>query len=448
MIKSLWVKFLFLLFAVSVIALSAAFILRELMIRDFREYLEGEREDRVYWITADLEASYAASGRWQSETTRRDAIWALMLGFEIRLLNKEDAVVIDTDHALRSLPLLIQQRIEELSALQATRDTGQFVPYPLFLHGKEIGRLEVRFLLPTREKVFIERSNTFLLAALGVLGGLAVILSIFVSGRLTRPLKKIASAAASISDGDFSKRVAVTTGDELGRLSETFNQMAKTLQTQELLRKKLISNVAHELRTPLTAIQGEIEGMMDGLIPTGTEQLQSLHEEAARLRKMLDGVEELTQAQASRLILKKKKIEMKPFLENLVERIGRPAVEKGIAVLLECKAGVTAHADPDRLSQIAINLLSNALKAVEGGGTVTVAAVRSGQGAVLEIRDSGIGIKGEDLPFVFERFYTASSGGLGLGLAIVRELVDAHGGTVTVKSTYGTGSVFTVRLPD
>jgi two-component system sensor histidine kinase BaeS len=448
MIKSLWIKFLFLLFSVSIIALSAAFILRELMIRDFHEYLEGEREDRVYWITADLEASYETSGHWRDDTVRRAAVWALMLGFETRFLDKEGAHVIDTDRALHSLPPLIQQRIGGLSALQAARDTGQFIPYPLFLRGEEIGRLEVRFLLPKREKVFIERSNTFLLAALGVLGGFAVLLSVFVSGRLTRPLKKMASAAASISDGDFSKRVNVTTGDELGRLSETFNQMAKTLQTQELLRKKLISNVAHELRTPLTAIQGEIEGMMDGLIPTGKEQLQSLHEEAARLRKMLDGVEELTQAQASRLRLKKKKIEMKPFLENLVERIGRPAVEKGIAVLLECEGGVTAYADPDRLSQIVINLLSNALKAVEGGGTVTIAAARSDADTILEIRDTGTGIKAEDLPYIFERFYTSSSGGLGLGLAIVRELVDAHGGTVTVKSTYGSESVFRVRLPD
>jgi len=448
MIKSLWVKFLILLFSVSIIALSAAFILRELMIRDFREYLEGEGEDRVYWITADLETSYAASGRWNNDEIRRDAVWALMLGFEIRLLNKQGVLITNTDRALRSLPPLIHQRIEELSALQGTRDTGQFIPYPLFLRGEEIGRLEIRFLLPKREQVFVERSNTFLFAALGVLGGIAVLLSVVFSSRLTRPLKKMASVATFISEGDLSKRVDVTTRDELGRLSQAFNQIATALQTQELLRRKLIANVAHELRTPLTAIQGEIEGMMDGLIATGKEQLQSLYEEADRLRKMLDGMEELTQAQASRLTLRKRRLELKPFLENILERFARPAVEKGVAVLFDCKDGVTAHADPDRLSQIVINLVSNALKAVETNGTVTVAAARSGQEAILEIRDNGTGIRQEDIPFIFERFYTASSGGLGLGLAIVRELIDAHGGTITVTSTQGVGSVFSVRLPD
>ena len=231
-------------------------------------------------------------------------------------------------------------------------------------------------------------------------------------------------------------------------LSLAFNKMAKTLQTQELLRKKMIANVAHELRTPLTAIQGEIEGMMDGLIPVNREQLQSLHEEAERFRKMIEGMEELTQAQASSLTLRKKLIEMKPFLENIVERLARPAPTKGIAVLLECKAGVTAYADPDRLTQIVINLMSNALKAVDKEGTVTISAARDKSATVLEVRDTGRGIKEEDLSLIFERFYSGSSGGLGLGLAIVRELVDAHGGTINVKSTYGAGSVFTVHLPD
>jgi two-component system sensor histidine kinase BaeS len=448
MIKSLWVKFLILLFSVSLIALSAALILRNLMIHDFREFLEGEQEDRVYWVTADLEASYDAHGRWQNDTARKDAVWAYMLGFETRLLDHEGSLVMDTGLALKSLPPLAKQRITELSALRSAEETGPFIPYPLFIRDREVGRLEVRFILPKRERVYIERSDTFLLIALGTLGGLAVLLSVVFSGRMTRPLKKMAAAAASISDGDFSKRVDVSARDELGRLSLAFNRMADTLRTQELLRKKMIANVAHELRTPLTAIQGEIEGMMDGLIPANKEQFQSLREEAERLRKMLDGMEELTQAQASRLTLKKKPIEMKPFLENIAERIARQAVEKGIAVLLECKEGITAYADPDRLSQVVINLVSNALKAVEGGGTVTISAARAESAAILEIRDTGRGVKDEDLPFIFERFYTVSSGGLGLGLAIVRELVDAHGGRIDVTSNCGAGSVFAVFLPD
>ncbi len=445
--KSLWIKFLVLLFAVSAVGLSAAFVLREMMIRDFREFLEGQQEDRVYWVTSDLETSYETEGAWQEDALRRDAVWALMLGFEFRLLAADGAVVMSTGRALDSLSPRIKQRVRDMSALEAGGQTGDFLPYPLFLKGKELGTLEVRFLQPQRESVFIERSNMFLLAALAGLGGLATVLSIFFSGKLTRPLKKLASVAAAISEGDLTKRVDAPGRDELGRLATAFNGMAQTLQFQEALRKKLISNTAHELRTPLTAIQGELEGMVDGLIPVDREQLLSLHEEANRLGKMVEGMEELTKAQASALTLKKREFEVKPFLTNIVERMSRQHSGAGGVVSLESEEGLKVNADPDRLSEIVINLMSNALRAVEGGGTVTVAASRTDVDFILEVMDTGIGIKEEEQPLIFERFYKTSTGGLGLGLAIVRELVDAHGGSIGVQSAYGAGTLFTVRLP-
>jgi signal transduction histidine kinase len=447
MIKSLWIKFLLLLFSVSLIALSAALLLRGLMVRDFREFLEGEQEDRVSWVSSDLEGSYEKYGTWRTDTIRRDAVWALMLGFETRLRDQNGAVVMDTSRALHSLSPHVKQRVQAMSTFRFENGLGSFVPYPLFFRGKEIGTIEIRFLQPKREDIFIQRSDTFLLVALGVLGGLVVVLSVVFSGRLTRPLKNIASVAAAISDGNLSKRVDVTTGDELGRLAAAFNRMAHTLQIQESLRKKLISNVAHELRTPLTAIQGELEGMMDGLIPVGREQLLSLQEEATRLRKMVEGMEELTKAQASALTLKKREFPVKPFLANIVERLGRQRAGVGPVVTLECEEGLKVKADPDRLSEIVINLVNNAMRAVEGGGTVIVVAGHTDRDFCLEVRDTGIGIKEEDLPFIFERFYKTSSGGLGLGLAIVRELADAHGGSIGVQSTFGAGAIFTVRLP-
>ncbi len=447
MIKSLWIKFLLLLFSVVIIALSSTLLLRELMVRDFRALLEGEQEDHVYAITADLESSYEKHGAWRTESTRQDAVWALMLGFDSKLEDKDGVVIMDTEQALKALSHNAVQRVQELSTLQSGETAGPFFQYPLFFKGEEIGKLEVRFLQPKREAVFIKRSNLFLFGALGVLGGLAVVLSVVFSGRLTRPLKKIASAATAISEGNLRERVDVKGQDELAGLAEVFNQMANTLQIQDELRKKLISNIAHELRTPLTAVQGELEGMMDGLILTGKDQLQSLYEEVCRLKKMLEGMEELTRAQASALTLKKRKIEMKPFLENIAERMARPVLNKGIRIKIECEEALTANADPDRLSEIVINLVSNAMKAVERGGTVTIGAFHENTDFVLEVRDTGIGIKEEDKPFIFERFYKAFSGGLGLGLAIVRELVHAHGGTIDVQSSYGSGSVFSVRLP-
>lgn len=447
MLKSLWIKFLLLLFSVVLIALSSTLLLRELMVHDFRALLEGEQEDHVYSITADLEASYEKLGAWRRDAAQQDALWALKLGFETRLLDKNGGLLIDTEQALNALSPSAAQKVRTLAAYRSAQSTEPYIPYPLFFQGEEIGKLEVRFLQPKREATFIKRSNLFLLAALGILGGLAVVLSIFFSSRLTSPLKTIELAATAISSGDLSKRAMVSTQDELGRLAETFNRMAQRLETQEALRKKLISNMAHELRTPLTAIQGELEGMMDGLLATGKAQLQSLHDEASRLKKMLERIDDLTRAQASALTLKKQTIRMKPFLENIVERMGRPLKDTGRVITLECEESLTTFADPDCLSEIVINLMSNALKAVENGGTVTIVALLNEQDCILEVRDTGAGIKPEDLPHIFERFYKASDNGLGLGLAIVRELVHAHNGSIDVQSSYGAGSVFTVHLP-
>ena len=180
-------------------------------------------------------------------------------------------------------------------------------------------------------------------------------------------------------------------------------------------------------------MRGEIEGMVDGLITTDREQLKSLYEETGRLKNILDGIDELSQAQASALSLRKQSIELKPFLKSIIDRFSKISLDKGITIELQCDDGFIAHADPDRLSQIAINLLSNALKATERGKIWIKAGAKDSE-AFIETGDTGCGIRQEDMPFIFERFYRVAEGGLGLGLAIVKELVDAHDGRIEVKA--------------
>ena len=447
MLKSLWIKFLILLFAVSVISMSSALFLRELMIKDFRGYLEGELEDRVYWVMADLEGTYEKYSGWKEDVIGEDTIWALMLGLEIKIKDTGGNVVMDTEKAVSALSPLVKRRIMAVSNFTEKENPDAFQPYPLFLKGKEIGTLEVRFLRTGKESIFIKRSNRFLLFSLFALGGLAIVLSIIFSRKLTNPIKRLVSAAKAISEGNMKSRVKISDNDEIGKLSETFNLMAKNLEMQESLRKKLISNVAHELRTPISAMRGEIEGMMDSLIPTDKEQLHSLYEETGRLKHILDGIEELTQAQASALTLRKQSIELRPFFKNIVERFNKLFLDKGVAMELQCDDGIIVNADPDRLSQIVINLLSNALKATGAGGKVWIKGGKKDKEMLIEVGDTGCGIKQEDLPFIFERFYKASIGGVGLGLAIVKELVEAHKGRIEVKSEYGKGSAFAVYIP-
>jgi two-component system, OmpR family, sensor histidine kinase BaeS len=447
MLKSLWVKFLILLCGVAALALSGTIVLRELMLKDFRAYLEGETEDKIYWIIADLEGAYNHNTGWKNDAQVQSLIRAFTLGFEIRLLDPTGDLVIDTERAIETTTPQVKRRLLALSQSRNTEDAGEFFVYPLFLSGQQIGSLEARELKPLREGIFLSRSNRFLLLSILVIGGIAIIVSILFSRRLTRPIKELAHAASSISMGDFKGRVSIQRHDEVGELSDTFNRMAQALETQEALRRKLIADVAHELRTPLGVMRGELEGMMDGLIPNDTARLQSLHDETGRLKKMVDGIEELNQAEASVLSLRKQHFKIKPFLENITERYKNVFLEKGVDLDLQCPDDNEINADPERLSQIIVNLLSNALRATNSGGHVSLSVLSSNNWMKISIEDTGVGIAEKDLSFIFERFYHGPGGGLGIGLTIVKELAEAHGGRIEVKSAQGKGSEFSVFLP-
>ncbi len=446
MIRSLWGKFFLLLLAVSAVALSAALIVRELMTRDFRDYLEGEQENRVYWLTADAERTYEKYGGWNPDAIHEDAVWALMLGFQMRIVDVEGRVVADTESALSSLSPRMKGR--GLPALPPTSpEHTAYVPYPLFLGGSQIGTLEVHRLEPQEGATFLKRSNRFLLLSVLAMGAVALLLSVIASRILTRPLQELAAAASSISRGDLRSRANIQRKDEIGSVADTFNRMAQALERLEELRKKLLTNLAHELRTPLSAIRGELEGMMDGLIPTGRDELRSLHDETGRLRRMLDGIEDLAHAQASVARLAVERVRVRPLLEHIIERASMGAQGKRVVIELACADGLTIDADPDRLTQIVSNVIDNAVKAARSGGCVTVSASARDHDVALVVEDDGVGIAAADLPYIFERFYRRSEGGLGIGLAIARELVEAHGGRIEVRSELGQGSVFTMHFP-
>jgi two-component system, OmpR family, sensor histidine kinase BaeS len=376
-----------------------------------------------------------------------------MLGFEMKLYEADDSFVIDTESAVNILSPYVKKRIMAISNLRYRDETSRYQPHVLFLSGREIGRVELRFLRSQKELFFIKRSNRLLIISLLGMGGAAVLLSVIFSKRLITQVEQLTRAASDIAEGNLTSRVAASDIDEISRLSEAFNKMAHALEIQESLRKKMTSNIAHELRTPVSAIRGELEGMMDGLIPLDQEHIQSLHAEIGRFKAIIEGLEELSRAEASSLSLEMRAISLDTFLLNIIERYRKMFSDKGVDLDLDCREGITLHADPDRLSQVVINLLSNALRATEKNGKVEVKVKtkaeekEDGRSVIIEVSDTGEGIKKEDLPFIFERFFKVSKEGLGLGLAIAKELVQAHGGVITVSSEFGKGATFTVILP-
>lgn len=443
--RSLRARFLAALLVVWAIALSAALALHTLVVRDFRDFLEGQREDRVYWLTADTERAFVEHGGWQREWLAEDALWALQLGFQVRVRDASGEAISDTESVVAALSPAMRDRGLGLPRDEEPRQ--EYVPYPLFVAGERIGTLEVKRLRSTEGDRFVERSNALLVASVLVLGGLAVVLAAVASRRLTSRLASLAEAAGRITAGDLGARAAVRGRDEVGALADAFNRMAGAVEELERRRKGHLVDLAHDLRTPLASIRGELEGMMDGLIPADRAALQSLHDEVRRLRRMLDAFEELARAQGAALALAKEEVRLAPFLAQVAERGGRVARDKRARLVVRCPEGLVLEADPERLGQVLHNLVDNALKAIGEGGSVTITA-SGGPGAVeIAVEDDGAGMDPADLPHIFERFFRRSQEGLGIGLAIAKELVEAHGGTIEVSSAPGRGARFAVRLP-
>ncbi len=281
----------------------------------------------------------------------------------------------------------------------------------------------------------------------------SAILLVALSSSILSPVQALTRAVRRFGAGDRASRAEVRSSDELGELANAFNSMAASLERSESLRRQMVTDVAHELRTPLTNLRCQIEAMQDGLLAADPATLRSLHEETLLLGRLTDDLHVLTLAEAGQLPLQHQRIALADVIESAVMAMRARASEAGVA--LECAPMPVAvvEADPERLAQVLRNLLANALQHTPNCGRIDVTLALAEPGAVVSVRDTGQGIEAAQLPNVFERFWRAdgsrarATGGAGLGLAIVRQLVESHGGRVSVESRAGEGACFNVWLP-
>jgi len=296
----------------------------------------------------------------------------------------------------------------------------------------------------------------FMAAAVALLA--AIIVSYFVSRRILDPIREMMSASREMVAGRYSRRVRVSSADELGALASNFNTMAETLERTEERRQQLIADVAHELRTPLATIKSYMEGLTDEVLPADPTTYELVSQEANRLARLVQDLQDLSRAEARQLDLNFKLVEVPALVKAAVSRLEPQYQAKGVLLetsLADRLPGVLV--DADRIIQVLLNLLGNALQYTPAGGLVRVEAVRNGEAVQLSVSDTGIGISAEHLPHVFERFYrvdksrSRAGGGSGLGLTIARHIVEAHGGRIWVESAgagHGQGNriLFSIQL--
>lgn len=383
------------------------------------------------WEQADLTGAVAVAARGQATLAVRDASGAL-----VSAPAEEAARMLEQMHGVELVDI----------------PRGEPVVAPVVVDGRRVGSVVLRFPqahLPAPEAQI--RSALLRTATLGAAVAVLVAIGVsaFVARRVSRPLVALARAAAAFGAGRRGVRVGLADQPgELGVLAGAFDRMAESVEREEELRRRLVREVAHEVRTPLAILRGTTEGLVDGVLEPDEDTLRSLHEEVLRLSGLVGDLETLAAADAAALRLELRPVDLAEVATSAVALARGAALDAEIDLRTDL-GPAPVEGDAERLRQVVVNLLSNALRHTPPGGRIDVRTRTQGERAVLEVADTGPGIAPEDLPHVFERFYRGrgAEGGSGIGLAVVAELVAAHGGDVEAGNRPEGGARLTVRLP-
>ena len=415
--------------------------------QQFGAYLSTQQQAEGHRIVSGLSSSYLAERGWNQAALQPVGAAAAMQGVNLTVENAHGRTLWPTATSASSGMAAMDR------AMMGTGGLGAAVHLPILVDGRLVGTAVVAFSGGGQSGADNAlRGSVDRLAALAALIATLVALGVgaLLARRVTGPVRTLTAAAKGLASGDWSARVDSVRSDELGEMARAFDHMAETLSEEDSLRRTFIADVAHELRTPLAVVRAELEAIEDGLIPLDTAALASLAEEVERLCRLVGDLETLALADAARFSLNLQLRPLAPVVEGAANGFAGTAQAKGVQIGLHLDEDVLAKVDGTRMAQVVANLVSNALKFTPAGGRVDLRLHREGNFATLEVTDTGPGIPPQDLGHVFERFWRGGAphaGGSGIGLAVVRELIDAHGGNVDVTSELGKGAAFTVRLP-
>jgi len=432
-----------------------------LLERQFKQYVISNQEKMINDTISLISARYNNwGGKWDVDGVETIGMNALANGLILQIKGADGSLIWDArTHNGGMCAALLKNMAENMRSYSAGFKGGYTEKnYPLKdAGGAAVGTATVGYYGPyfytDADLNFIATLNRLLLWAAAVSALAALAFGVFMARRLTRPIRNVVHTTKRIADGDFDGRVAQRSGTtEIDELADSVNTLAQTLGEQDTLRKRLTADVAHELRTPLATLQSHLEAMLDGVWQPSAERLESCHEETVRLSRLVGDLENLSAYEAEGLKLVYAEFDVSALLQRIVTNFENPYRSKGVR--LEFAPGEhRIQADEDKLSQVFVNLLSNALKYTPSGGAVSVCVIEAGDLIEIRVSDTGIGIAEEDLKNIFERFYRSdksrsrATGGSGIGLTIARAIVEAHHGSIEVNSEPGKGSEFVVTLP-
>ncbi len=445
------------LVTVAVISITA----NALISRQFEQYIAWQRKTSSDQLAQSLSDQYhAKDGTWNVDYIHGLGMYALKDGYLIRLTDTDGQVVWDAENHDMTLCHQIMQDIRTQMAQRRPDLDGNFTTYSYELkqNDTKIGYLDVSYYSPyylnESDFRFLDSLNQILFVA-GICATVAAAVAGTVLAKsLSVPLLRVTEITRKISDGDYMVRLDAGNRQtqELATLSDAVNHMAENLNRQETLRRRLTSDVAHELRTPVANVSLNLEMMLDEVWEPTKDRLQNCYEELGRISEIISDLEKLRQIEDENMNLESEPVDLLE-LAQAVRLAFEPDLEKKKLTCEVSGEATVVPGDQRRLHQVIYNLVSNAVKYSNEGGIIQIRVKPEKHKAVLIVEDQGIGMAEEDLPLIFDRFYrtdlsrSRKTGGAGIGLAIVKAIVLAHQGTVTVTSKVDCGSRFTVTLP-
>lgn len=345
-----------------------------------------------------------------------------------------------------------------LGSVNIKEDGSNVASAPIIVEGEKVGTVLVRVpgsetLLTKFDEDFRDKSYNAMIFAAVIALIIAMVMGAIFARAIVAPVKKITNAAKALKEGDYSARTGMNGSDEIARLGNMFDLMADSVEANRKLERRLVTDVAHELRTPLMAIQSTVEAMIDGVFEPDEERLETLNSEVQRLSRLVDALLKLSRLESRTKPIEQKKVDLTEMLSAVVQTHQAYIHDAGLNLEFEYDPHVYVFGDADLLRQATANLISNAVRYTPEGGTITIMARKGDLMGQIVVKDTGIGLTPEEAKLVFQRFWRADSGraratgGLGIGLSVVKEIVDQHNGWVRVEGKPNEGACFTIYIP-
>ena len=430
-----------------------------LLDKNFREYVKQNQEQKNKEVITSISKQYEDNEKWNMNMVENIGVNALENGLIIKVKDADGKVIWDAKvHNNGMCQRIIEHMAQNVSSRYPNiKETYTEVPYPVNYELSKVGIVEIgsygSYYLSDNDLIFINTLNKLLIGVSVFSLFFSLVLGSFMAKRLSSPISRVINSAQSITKGYFTDRITEkSTTKEICELTSTINNLAQTLEKQEVLRKKMSADVAHELRTPLATLQSHMEAMIDGIWNPDTERLKSCHEEIIRINKMVGELAKLAKYESENLVLNKTDFDISELMQRIICNFESDFKKKAIDIDFDGQ-NEEVFADKDKINQVLINLLSNALKYTPSGGLVKVSIKGAEDITEISVKDNGAGIPEEDIPFIFERFYRADksrnrlTGGSGIGLTIAKEITEAHKGRIEVQSKINVGTEFILSLP-